>query len=114
MDLSVTPAIFHILLSLSDSPRHGYAIMKEVDERTGGEVRLGPGTLYRSLQKMVDRGLVEEEGTPSVASGHDTRRRCYRLTPPGRRLARSEAERLRRLLGMAEAKQLLTKEETAR
>ncbi|MEE8586815.1 MAG: PadR family transcriptional regulator [Acidobacteriota bacterium] len=109
---TVTPAVFHILLSLLDGPKHGYAIMKEVDERTDGEVQLPPGTLYRSLQKMRREGLVEMLDEPSPQGVHDTRRRSYRLTPQGTESARNEAERLDRLVAMARSKQLIPSPES--
>lgn len=113
MSGGITPAAFHILLSLLDGPRHGYAIMKEVDERTEGEVQLPPGTLYRSLQKMHHDGLVEMLDDPSPDGVHDTRRRSYRLTSLGTEAARSEAERLDRLVAMARSKQLIPSPESA-
>ncbi len=113
MSGSVTPAVFHILLSLLDGPKHGYAIMKEVDERTQGEVQLPPGTLYRSLQKMRRQGLVEMLDEPAPDGIHDTRRRSYRLTSLGADSARAEAERLDRLVAMARSKQLIPSPESA-
>lgn len=110
---AVTPAVFHILLSLLDGPKHGYAIMKEVDERTDGEVQLPPGTLYRSLQKMHSAGWVEMLDEPAPPEVHDTRRRSYRLTSQGAETARGEAQRLERLVAMARSKQLIPSAESA-
>lgn len=105
--LPMTPAIFHILLSLVDGPRHGYSIMQDVDGRTRGEFQLAPGTLYRSLQKMLEVGLVESQSTPSRAERHDTRKRTYHLTAQGLEVAKNEARRLERLVKMARSKELI-------
>jgi DNA-binding PadR family transcriptional regulator len=106
--LPLTPAMFHILLALADSERHGYDIMREVDERTNGSVKLGPGTLYGSIKRMLADGLVEElEERPDPALD-DERRRYYRLTDFGHRVAVAEAERLARLVKSARLKKLLT------
>ena len=99
-------AAFQILLSLSDENLHGYAIMRQVEEQTGGRMRLGPGTLYNSIQSLLEEKLIEEVAPPEDAgSGHE-RRRYYRLTSAGRKLAHSEAERLADLLRVARAKQI--------
>ena len=98
--LPLTPAVFHILLALADAARHGYAISREVAQRTGGQVRLGPGTLYGTLNRMVAAGLVEERDA-------DERRRYYGLTPFGRDVARAEARRLHQLVDIARDKALL-------
>jgi len=104
--LPLTPAAFHILLALVDGERHGYAIMREVEERTGGEVRLGPGTLYGAIKRLLEQGVVEElELRPADAA--DERRRYYRLTSFGRRVVAAEAERLERLVRLARAKKLV-------
>ena len=92
--LPLTPAVFHILLSLSDSERHGYGISKEVAARTDGTVRLGPGTLYGTLTRLLAADLVDETATPESRGAADPRRRYYRLTPLGRAVARAEARRL--------------------
>ena len=101
--LPLTPAVFHILLSLAAGPRHGYAIMKEVEEQTDGELRLGPGKLYYSIQRMLEDGLIVEIKSESTGK----KRRPYRITTAGRRLARAEARRLQRSLRLAHARQLL-------
>ena len=107
--LPLTPAMFHILLALVDKERHGYHIMQEVDERTGGKVRLGPGTLYGSIKRMLaDRWVEETEERPD-ADLDDERRRYYRLTDLGFRVASAEAERLALLVKMARSKKLLSK-----
>ena len=98
--------MFHILLALADKERHGYDIMREVDERTEGKMRLGPGTLYGSIKRMLKDGLVEElDERPDL---DDERRRYYRLTDFGYRLAVAEAERLASLVKTARNKKLLS------
>jgi DNA-binding PadR family transcriptional regulator len=101
---ALSAAVFHILLSLADQDRHGYGVMQEVEERTRGRVRLGPGTLYGALKRMREDGWVEE--LESEDGGE--RRRLYRLTTSGRRVARQEAQRLEELVLSAHAKRLLT------
>ncbi len=104
--LPLTPATFHILLSLSDGERHGYAIMTEVGERTRGTVKLGPGTLYTALKRLVDSGVVLEAGERR-GRDDDERRRYYRLTPLGRAVARAEARRLEEIVRLARRKRLI-------
>jgi DNA-binding PadR family transcriptional regulator len=99
-------AAFQILLSLADDDLHGYGIMRQVEQQTNGRMRLGPGTLYSSIQALLEDGLIEEvEGEAST--GADERRRYYRLSAAGRKLARAEAERLADLLRVARAKKIL-------
>lgn len=100
--LPLPPATFHILVSLGRGERHGYAIIQEVAERTGGEVRMSAGTLYRSIQRMQEQGLIVESRRRR-AVGEDERRRYYRLTPFGERVARAEAQRLAELVRHARA-----------
>ncbi|HZM58875.1 MAG TPA: PadR family transcriptional regulator [Vicinamibacterales bacterium] len=100
--LPLTPALFHVLLSLADGQKHGYAILKEVELRTSGAVRLSTGTLYGIIKRLLADGLIRESAT-----GSDERRRAYRLTAFGRRVALAEAERLRDLVVAAQAKKLL-------
>lgn len=100
-------AMFHILVSLAETDRHGYAIIQDVASRTEGEVRLGPGTLYRSIQRMLERDLIVETDTRPAADADDERRRYYRITPLGRQVARAEAERLSSLVKLARATGLL-------
>ena len=88
------PATFQILLALVDGERHGYAIMKEVAEQTDGAGRLGPGTLYGTLKRLLDAGLVDEAGARPDAETDDERRRYYRITTRGLTTARAEARRL--------------------
>ena len=98
--LPLAPAAFHILLALSAGDCHGYGIIQDVEARTGGALRLSPGTLYRTIQRLVEEGLIEEPRTPS-RSGGDPRRRYYRLTPFGTAVARAETRRLADLVRLA-------------
>ena len=106
--LPLTSAMFHILLALADRERHGYDIMKEVDERTEGKMRLGPGTLYGSIKRMLKDGFIEELEERPDPELDDERRRYYRLTDFGYRLAVAEAQRLERLVRSARTKKLLS------
>jgi DNA-binding PadR family transcriptional regulator len=101
--LPLPPATFHILLALADEDRHGYAVIQEVASRTGGAVTLSAGTLYRSIQRMVEQGLIEECDVRPSAELDDERRRYYRLTPFGLDVARAETERLHALVKIARA-----------
>jgi DNA-binding PadR family transcriptional regulator len=101
--LPLTPAVFHVLLSLADGEKHGYAILKEVEHRTDGGVVLSTGTLYGIVKRLLADGLIRES-----AAGSDDRRRAYRLTAFGRKVALAEAERLRDLVLSAQAKKLLS------
>ena len=106
--LPLTAPMFHILLALADKERHGYDIMREVDERSEGKVRLGPGTLYGSIKRMLSDGLIEELDSRPDPELDDERRRYYRLSELGRRVAVAEAERLERLVKSARSKKLLS------
>ena len=106
--LPLTPATFHILLALADRDRHGYDIMREVDERTEGKVRMGPGTLYGSIKRLLSDGLVQELDERPDPELDDERRRYYRLTDFGLRVATAEAERLAQLVKAAKSKKLLS------
>jgi DNA-binding PadR family transcriptional regulator len=98
--LPLSSAVFHVMVSLGDADRHGYAIIKDVAERTDGTVRLGAGTLYAIARRLLQDGLIAElPGTG--ADSDDQRRRYYRLTPLGRRVARAEVERLERATALA-------------
>ncbi|HEX3986464.1 MAG TPA: helix-turn-helix transcriptional regulator [Acidobacteriaceae bacterium] len=100
-------AAFQILLSLADEDRHGYGIMRQVEEQSGGRVRLGPGTLYSSVQSLLEENFIEEVGAPGDDDAPNSeRRRYYRLTAAGRKLARSEADRLADLLRVARARKI--------
>src|SRR2546423_7150928 len=105
--LPLAPASFQILLALVDGERHGYAIMKEVTTRTDGAVRLGPGTLYGALKRLLEGGLVEEGGERADPELSDDRRRYYRLTKFGLRVARLEARRLEAMVRAARRKHLI-------
>ena len=102
---------FQILLALADEERHGYAIMREVAERTDGEVQIGPGTLYGSVKRMLAAGLIEESDERPDPGLDDERRRYYRITALGRKTAVAEARRMERLVGIARAKRLLGRPE---
>ncbi|GCF11939.1 PadR family transcriptional regulator [Dictyobacter arantiisoli] len=111
--LPLTPAVFHILLALADQERHGYGIMQEITQRTDGKVRMGPGTLYGSIKRMLADGLLEESGErPDTTLDHE-RRRYYRLTGFGQRVVRLEAARLAQLVTVAQSKKLLSGPEIA-
>ena len=99
-------AAFQILLSLADGDLHGYAIMRQVAEQTGGRLRLGPGTLYGSIQTLLEESCIEEVEAREAEGLGDERRRYYRLTPAGRKLARAEADRLGELLRVARTKKI--------
>ena len=98
---------FHILLALAGGEKHGYGIMREVADDTGNRVRLGPGTLYGSIQTLLDAGYVEEIGERAAATAVDERRRYYRLSGAGRAAMKAEAERLADLLRLAKSKKVL-------
>jgi DNA-binding PadR family transcriptional regulator len=105
--LPLTPAVFHILLALADGERHGYAIMQQVASRTEGKMRLGPGTLYGSIKRMLAEDLIEESDERPDPELDDERRRYYRLTQFGQRVAAAEVERLAKLVRVAKSKSLL-------
>jgi DNA-binding PadR family transcriptional regulator len=100
-------AAFQILLALVSEDLHGYGIMRSVAEQTEGRMRLGPGTLYSSIRTLLEEKLIEEVDRPRDSNVRDVRRRYYRLTSAGRRLVRSEAERLADLLRVARSKNIL-------
>ncbi len=101
--LPLQAAVFHILIALADRDRHGYSIMQDVAARTGGKVQLSPGTLYSSIRRMLEQGLIEELAESPDPSSTDERRRYYRLTRFGRRVAAAEVERLSALVQQARA-----------
>lgn len=106
--LPLTPAVFHILLALSEGDKHGYAVIVDVRDRTAGEVRLGTGTLYTAIKRLLGRGLIEDAEAPAdeVEAG-EQRRRYYTLTELGHAVVQAEAERLERLVGIARERELL-------
>ena len=105
--LPLTPAVLYILLALVDGERHGYAIARLVEEVSGGEVRMGPGTLYGSIQRMLRQALIEESTARRRAAEDDERRRYYRVTAFGRRVLELELQRLNRVVRAAQDKRLL-------
>jgi DNA-binding PadR family transcriptional regulator len=105
--LPLPPAAFHILMALAEEDLHGYAIIQRVAQRTGGDVRLSAGTLYRSIQRMLEQDLLEEIHERPLKAKDDERRRYYRITPFGESVARAEASRLTDLLKLARASGLV-------
>jgi len=97
------PATFHILLALAEEDRHGYAIIQDVLARTDGELRLSAGTLYRSIQRMLEQGFIVETRDRPAPEDDDERRRYYRITPHGTTIAKVETRRLGQLVKMARA-----------
>ena len=96
---TLTPAVMHVLLALAGGERHGYAILKSVEQQTGRSVRFGPGTIYSTLQRLMEAGWVEETDPPADAT--DARRRYFRLTRAGRAALKTEVDRLGALLDIA-------------
>jgi len=108
----LTPAMFHVLLALAGDDLHGYAILKEVELRTAGEVKLSTGTLYGIIKRLLNDGLIiERRARPSAHD--DERRRYYRLTPKGREVAATEAERLEKVVALARSRHLLKRTQPA-
>ena len=107
--LPLPPATFHILLSLAVEDRHGYAIIQDVADRTDGAVKLSAGTLYRSIQRMLEQGLLEELTQRPAPEDDDERRRYYRITRFGEDVARAEAQRLASLVRLAKSTGLVPK-----
>ena len=108
----LTPAMFHVLLALAGDDLHGYAILKEVELRTAGEVKLSTGTLYGIIKRLLNDGLIIER-RERPTTNDDERRRYYRLTPKGREVAAAEAERLEKVVALARARRLLKKAQPA-
>lgn len=104
--LPLTPAVLNILLALADGEKHGYAIMQEVAANTAGQVRMGPGTLYGSIKRMLQADLIEESDTRPDPQLDDQRRRYYRLTDLGQRVLKAELRRLDDLIALARDKQI--------
>src|SRR5580704_11524490 len=107
--LTLTPAVFHLLLALADGERHGYAIMQEIAASTNGRIKMGPGTLYGTIKRLLEVRLIEESDERPDPKLDDERRRYYRLTALGQRVARAEARRCAELVSAARGKQLLGK-----
>jgi DNA-binding PadR family transcriptional regulator len=107
--MGVRPVEFQVLLALAGEERHGYGILLEAARLSGGETELEPGTLYRALHRMLAAGWVAESARRPAANLDDERRRYYRITPLGRRIASAEAERLARLVAVARTNRLLTR-----
>ena len=109
----LTPAMFHVLLALGDEEKHGYAILKEVEEQTDGQVRLSTGTLYAIIKRLLNDGIIKESRHRPPAAEDDQRRRYYGLTALGRQVAATEAERMERLIATAREKNLLRRPKLA-
>ena len=105
--LPLTQPVFHILLALAEDERHGYGIMQDVAWQTNDALQLGPGTLYGCLKRMLAAGLVEESDERPDPAMDDERRRYYRMTALGRRVARAEAERLAGAVTAARSRRML-------
>ncbi len=105
----LTAAMFHVLLALAGDDLHGYAILKEVELRTGGKVRLSTGTLYGIIKRLLADGMIVERRSRPAEADDDERRRYYRLTEKGREVAAAEAERMDEVLSVARARNLLKK-----
>lgn len=105
--LPLTPAVFNILLALADGEKHGYAIMVEVEHNTQGDVKMGPGTLYGSIKRMLSAGLIEESDERPDPTLDDERRRYYQLSGMGKRVLAAEARRLSRQVSIARLKHVL-------
>ncbi len=105
----LTPAMFHVLLALAGEDLHGYAILKEVELRTGGEVKLSTGTLYGIIKRLLDDGLIAERRGRPATERDDERRRYYRLTAKGLEVASTEAARLEKIVALARSRRLLRK-----
>lgn len=104
---ALTPAMFQVLLALGDGEKHGYAILKEVEQQTNGHVRLSTGTLYAMIKRLLSDGIIAECRNRPPAAEDDQRRRYYRLTPMGRQVATAEAERMEQIIATAREKHLL-------
>src|SRR6185295_1487320 len=107
--LPLTPAVFHIMVVLADGEAHGYAIMQEVGRRSGGVVRLGPGTLYGAISRLLEDGIIEESEERPDPEMDDTRRRYYRLTKFGGRVLAAETDRLTDLVKVARSTKVVRK-----
>jgi DNA-binding PadR family transcriptional regulator len=108
--LPLTSSVFHILLALSDGDLHGYAIMQEVAEHTAGQIRLGPGTLYGAIKRLLGGGLIVEADERPDPKLDDERRRYYRLTDFGRQVLKAEVQRISKMVSVAQQKKLTPKQ----
>lgn len=104
---TLTPAAFHILMALADDDRHGLGIVEEVERRTGGEVQLGPGSLYGTIKRLREDGLIEEAQATPDGRNHDPRRRYYAITARGKEALAREARRMEVMVHVARAKAVL-------
>jgi DNA-binding PadR family transcriptional regulator len=105
----LTPAVFHVLLALADGERHGYAIMQDVAESTGGRIKMGPGTLYGTIKRLLEARMIEESDERPDPDLDDERRRYYHLTALGQRAVRAEALRYAEIADVARRKRLIGK-----
>ena len=105
--LPLTPAVFYILFALAEGEKHGYAIMKEVEDTSGGHFNMGPGTLYTTIQRLLELGLIEETST---ASDSERRRRCYRLSRSGSQVFEAELNRMESLVRSAQRRKLVPRD----
>ena len=105
--LPLTPAVFYILFALAEGEKHGYAIMKQVEDVSGGQFTMGPGTLYTTIQRLLELGLIEETST---SSDSERRRRCYRLSGSGRHVFEAELNRMESLLRSARRRKLVPRD----
>jgi DNA-binding PadR family transcriptional regulator len=103
----LTPAVFHILMALADGEKHGYSIMKDVETQTGGKLKMGPGTLYGSIKRMLAAGFIEEADERPDPALDDERRRYYRLSSMGQTVLSAESQRLEQAVKIARQKQVL-------
>lgn len=107
--LPLTPAAFHVLMALADGERHGYAIMQEIAEHTDGRMKMGPGTLYGTIKRLLEARLIEESDERPDPQLDDERRRYYRLTGVGQRVVKAEAQRYAEMVAVARGKRLIGK-----
>lgn len=107
--LPLTPAVFHVLLALTDGERHGYAVMREVADHTDGQIKMGPGTLYGTIKRLLEARLIEESDERPDPQLDDERRRYYRLSGLGERVAKAEARRYAEMVKVARGKGLIGK-----
>lgn len=105
--LPLTPAVFYILFALAEGEKHGYAIMKQVEDVSGGQFTMGPGTLYTTIQRLLELGLIEETST---SSDSERRRRCYRLSGSGRHVFEAELNRMKSVLRSAQRRKLVPRD----